>query len=81
MNMKNKFEIHIYTASFGNKPNVLIDTTPTFVLKLLKRLENSLGKKETILIRDEQNLPWLALNMDKLLFYVWNNQILKLCFS
>lgn len=43
--MKNKFEIHIYTASFGNKPNVLIDTTPTFILELLKKLENSLEKK------------------------------------
>lgn len=79
--MKNKFEIHIYTASFGNKPNVIIDTTPTFVLELLKKLESSVGKKETIFIRGEEKLPWIALNMNKLLFYVWNNQILKLCFS
>lgn len=47
--MKNKFEIHIYTASFGNKPNVLIDTTPIFILELLKKLENSLGKKKPYL--------------------------------
>ena len=40
--MKNKFEIHIYTASFGNKPNVLIDTTPTFVLKFTHGFENVL---------------------------------------
>jgi len=79
--MKNKFEIHIYTSSFGNKPNVIIDTTPTFVLELLKKLESSVGKKETIFIRGEEKLPWIALNMNKLLFYVWNNQILKLCFS
>ena len=79
--MKNESEIHIYTASFGKNPSVLIKTTSTFALELLRKLENTAEKKDIIFIKDEQNLPWLALKTDKIIFYVWNNQILTIHFS
>lgn len=43
--MKNESEIHIYTASFGKNPSVLIKTTRTFALELLRKLENTAEKK------------------------------------
>lgn len=79
--MKNESEIHIYTASFGKNPSVLIKTTSTFALELLRKLGNTAEKKDIIFIKDEQNFPWLALKTDKILFYVWHNQILKIHFS
>lgn len=79
--MKNESEIHIYTASFGKNPSVLIKTTRTFAMELLRKLENTAGKKDIIFINNEHNFPWLALKTDKIIFYVYHNQILKIHFS
>lgn len=49
--MKNESEIHIYTASFGKNPSVLIKTTSTFALELLRKLENTAEKKILYLSR------------------------------